>query len=249
MFNIFEQPWLLFAAAFIVLIFLYISTLERKFYWQNMLILILLAVLNLVLESRLLFLNPKALLILKIVLPILAAVLSGFLILGIIQLKDKTFNIWLLPLILIIAAFCIDWLFKTDAEKINLVIRKSQQAVQQEDSALLSSILSEQYQDSFHSSKQALLRHFNSYFEQPLCDSVTKTYMQTNRQGSTAVVELAVFIAFNPKSFPVKDYEVSNATVSLRLRLRKEKDNQWRIYETEITSVNSQPFSWSAVGR
>lgn len=249
MFNIFEQPWLLFAVAFLVLIIIYITTLERKFYWLSLLLLISLAVLNLLLKLKLSFLGPNIINVLKYLLPVAAAGLSIWLIISIIQLDDRSSYIWFLPLVLIIAGFGLDWLVKTDSEKISLAINKCRQAVRQQDVELLDSIISEQYQDSYHSSKQALLQHFRNYFSQPLCDSITKTYMQTDKKDGQAVVTAAFFLTFNPKSFPAKDYGVLNATVAVRIKLKKEKDKQWRIYETEITEVNNQPFSWSAVGR
>jgi hypothetical protein len=249
MFNIFEQPWLLFAAAFIALIFLYISTLERKFYWLSIFILICLAVLNLVLESRFFFLSPKTLSILKIILPICAIALSALLISGIILSKDKANYIWFLPLILMTAGFGIDWVVQTDTEQIKSTLSKSELAIEHEDMALFSSVISDKYQDSMHPNKQALLQHFNSYFGQPLCDSVTNTFTQINKKQNEAEILIVVFISFNQNSFPVRDYSVSTAKVELKLKLFKEPDRKWRIRGVEIAAVDNQPFSWSAVGR
>jgi hypothetical protein len=248
-FNIFEQPWLLFAAAFISLICLYISTLDRKFYWLSLLILLSLAAFNLLLEAKLFFLNPKTITILKILLPAAAAGLSIWLIIGIIRLKERSAYIWLLPIILSTAGFGLDWLVKTDMEKIKSTINASQRAFQQEDIKLLGSIISDKYQDSFHADKQALLRHFSFYFSEPICDSVTRTFMQTDKKNAEAVVTIAVFIAFNENSFVVRDYSVANAKVALKITLKKETDRQWRIYQTEIIEVNNQPFNWNAVSR
>lgn len=249
MFNIFEQPLLLFAAAFISLIVLYISTLERKFYWLSLLILLSLAVLNLLLKERLFFLSPKTITILKILLPVAAAALSIWLITSIIELRERSAFIWLLPIILSITGFGLDWLVKTDTEKIKSIINAGQRAFEQEDLKLLGSIVSEKYQDSFHPNKQALLGHCNSYFAQPLCDSVTKTFMQMDKNQNEATITIAAFISFNENSFVVRDYGVLNAKVAVKIKLKKEADRQWRILTVEIIEVNNQPFDWASVGR
>jgi hypothetical protein len=249
MLNIFEQPWLLFAVAFISLICLYISTLERKLYWLSLLILLSLAALNLLLEAKPFFLNPKTITILKILLPAGQLCLSIWLIISIVQLRDRSAYIWLLPIILSTAGFGLDLLVKTDMEKIKSAINAGQRAFQQEDIELLGSIISDKYQDSFHTNKQSLLQHFNSYFSEPLCDGISRTFMQTDKKNAEAVVTIAIFIAFNENSFVVRDYSVANAKVALKITLKKETDRQWRIYQTEIIEVNNQPFNWNAVSR
>jgi hypothetical protein len=249
MFNIFEQPWLLFAAAFVALMSIYVSTLERKLYWLSLLNLILFAVLNLLLKDKIFFLNPRSIALLKILIPIAAGGLSIWLIISIVQLQDRSAYTWLLPLILLLTGFGFDWLVKTDMEKIKAAINTSQRACRQEDIKLFSSIVSDNYQDSFHIDKQALLGHFKTYFSEPLCDSITKTFIQTNKRDSEATVTVAYFIIFNQDSFVSRDYGVLTAKVALRMILKKEADRQWRISKAELVEVNNQPFNWATVSR
>jgi hypothetical protein len=249
MFNIFEQPVLFFVAALISLIYLYISTLERKFYWLSLLILICLAFLNLFLKEQFFFFSPKTITILEILLPIAAAGLSIWLIISIIRLHDRSSLIWLLPLILTIAGFGIDWLVKTDMEKIKLTINTARRAVEQQDLKLFSSVISDKYKDSFHPDKQALLGHFGSYFAQPLCDSVKWPSKKIDIKQDTATVDAVFFLTFNQNSFVVREYIYTTASVALKIFLNKEADRRWKIADVEITEVNNQPFVWSAVGR
>ena len=164
-------------------------------------------------------------------------------------MRDRSAYIWLLPLLLSTAGFGLDWFVKTDMEKIKSTINSGQRAFQQEDIKLLNSILSDKYQDSFHPNKQAMLQHFNSYFSEPLCDDITKTFMQTNKKDTETDVTIAVFITFNQNSFVVRDYGVLNAKVALKIILKKEMDRQWRIFTVEIVEVNNQPFDWASVSR
>jgi len=249
MFNIFEQPWLLFAAAFIALLIVYILTLERSFYWLSLLILICLAVLNLVLKSRLFFLNPTAILVLKIVLPIAAAALSAILIWNVVQLKDKASFIWFVPLAIMIGGFGLDWLVKTDMEQIKSILNSGRLSIEREDKRLLDSIISDKYEDSIHQNKQALLRHFDNYFGQRLCESITNTFTDISKKQNEAEIITVFFVTFGTASFPVTDYGVLSCLVNLRVKAAKEDDGRWRIRQVEIAEVDNQPFSWSAVGR
>ena len=68
----------------------------------------------------------------------------------------------LIPVFIVGVALGLDGIVKTDLEKINVVVNRGIKAVKEEDARAIESILSEQYSDSYHRSKQHLLNHCNT---------------------------------------------------------------------------------------
>ena len=246
MFNIIEQPWLLLGAAIVSLIVIYVITVDRKSYWLSIFIFACSSVLYLLLETTLLPFGKTVKIILLWLLPIAILIILFPLILGILKPKERWDRLWLVPIVLCLFAFSLDWLVKTDTEKIKTVINRGQSAFENENIKALSEIISDDYQDSYHSSKQQLLSHCISYFNEPVFSSITKTWMQTERTDGQAIVSLVVFITFDNESFVFDNYG-NTAKVGVRIRLKKEEDNNWRICSTEILEVNNQAFDWKRI--
>ena len=64
---------------------------------------------------------------------------------------------WLLPLLVIAAAFGTDYLVQTDLEKIDDVINTGMKAVTKKDYQAIEALISENYSDSYHNSKESLM--------------------------------------------------------------------------------------------
>jgi len=247
MFNIIEQPWLLLGAAIISLIVIYVITIDRKSYWLTIIIFACSSMLYLLLETSLLPFGKTVKIILLWLLPIAILVIVFTIILSIIKPKERWDRLWVVPIVLCMFAFSLDWLVKTDDEKIKTVINNGQSAFENENIEALSEIISDDYQDSYHSSKQELLRHCSSYFNGPVFSSITKTSMQTERTDGQAIVPLVVFITFDNESFVFDNYGINTAKVGVRIRLKKERDNNWKICGTEILEVNNQVSDWKRI--
>ncbi|MFA5251362.1 MAG: hypothetical protein WC454_02105, partial [Phycisphaerae bacterium] len=67
--------------------------------------------------------------------------------------------LWLLPAFLVVAAFGLDFLVATDLEKINAVIDRGVKAVEDEDCDTIKRVLADDYSDSIHNSKSALVSY------------------------------------------------------------------------------------------
>jgi hypothetical protein len=243
--NIFEQPWVILGASIIALIIIYVITLNRKLYWLSLLIFACSSMLYLLLKTDLLPFGQIAKIILLWLLPIAILILLILLVLSILKQRSAWF--WLIPVVLCIFAFGMDWLVKTDMEEIKTVINNGKNAFENENINALSSIVSVDYQDSYHSNKQQLLRHCSSYFNGPVFRSITKTSMQTEITAGQATVIIVVFITFESEGFVFENYGVTTAKVAARIHLKKEKDKNWRICSSEIIEVNNQPFDWQQV--
>lgn len=248
MFNIFEKPWGLFGAAIVGLVIIYIILLDRRFYWLSLAIFVCSVLLHLSIETSLLEFNRIISIASKVILPTAIAGFTILLFINIANLKERSAYIWLIPVFLCILAFASDWAVKTDMEKIKTVMNTGEKAFEQENLKELSTIISDNYKDSYHSDKKELLRHCGSYFSEPVFRSITKTFMQIEKRDKQAAVTIVVFITFDYEGFAFENYGVTTAKVAAKLSLEKEKDKKWRIYQAEIIEVNNQPATWHITG-
>jgi hypothetical protein len=192
-------------------------------------------------------LGPMLETILKWLLPISILILLALFVLSIIKLKQRAAWLWLIPVVFCMSAYGVDRLVQTDAESIKEVINKGKNAFKKGDMKILASVISEDYQDSFHSSKQQLLNHCSMYLNGPVFKSITTTSMQTEQKDNRAIVTLVVFITFENQGYVFENYGVTAAKVAVRINLKKERDNNWRILSCEIIEVDNQPFNWQQV--
>ena len=81
---------------------------------------------------------------------------------------------WLLPAVLAVAAFGLDFLVKTDLEKINAVIKTGTKAVEEENPDAIEAIIADNYRDSYHKTKDELMRHCRIVLEEPLVEKSIK---------------------------------------------------------------------------
>jgi len=247
MFNIIEQPWLLVAASFISLVIIYAIILDRKLYWMSLMIISFSASLFMIIDAKLLNFFPLLSTILKISLPIAIAVLVSLIIIEIVQIRERIYWLWLIPMILCGLGFGIDFLIPTDNEKIKKVIDTGIRAVEEENCNAINNIISSDYRDSYHHTKQELMQHCRSTLSRSLIDKITRTSQQVEITGREANVIMAVIVLFDKQSVSVEAYGVTAASATARVQLRKEAGNNWFISEVEVTEVNGQPLGWNAI--
>ena len=247
MFNIVEQPWFLLAASFISLVIIYAILLDRKLYWMSLLILSFSTSLFLITDANILNFFPLLATILKVSLPVAITVLVSLIIIEIVRIRERSYWLWLIPIILCGLAFGLDFFIQTDNEKIKTVINTGIRAVEQENCNTINNIISSDYRDSYHHTKQELMQHCRSTLSRPLIDKITRTSQQVEISGREANVIMAVIVLFDKQSVSVEAYGVTAASATARVQLRKEAGNKWLISEVEVTEVNGQPIGWNAI--
>ena len=190
MFDVFEQPWTLAAAAILILfgILTYRSVLpEKRRFWQLT-----------------------------------------------------------IPLFVFISAFALDVFVKTDLEKINTVISEGITAVDQLDYNTIGSIISDNYRDRIHSSKQSLIEHCIRRLPDLKIGKNKKTALQVNLSGNDATAHLFTITTFDEDSFIAQNYKPF-VMGQFEITLHKQPDDSWQITRVEIRQIDKQPASWSDI--
>ncbi len=228
MFNIFEQPWTLLIAGIVVWFTLLFIHGDSRLWWQSHLVIFLAAAcfaLDFLAGAGLFKISKTLTIIIQAGLVLAIAALLTLQIIHIIKTYERRRWQWFLPIILIAAAFGLDLLVKTDSEKINTVIRKIQKASEQEDCNAIGALISADYSDPFHNSKDALMNHCRRLLSEPLVKKSRQRGVKIEISPPKAEVTLTVVVHFDEQSYVHREY-MSLAIVKIELDLQKEQDKR-----------------------
>ncbi len=153
---------------------------------------------------------------------------------------------WLLPPLLVVAAFGLDFLIETDLEKINAVINTAVLAVEDEDPDSIELIIADNYSDSYHSTKSVLMSHCKATLSEPLVEKNIKRIVSIDIQPPRATTIFTVRILFDKQSYVYQSFKPEVLT-KVKVDLQKELNNQWFINRVELLAIDLQPADWQNI--
>jgi len=151
---------------------------------------------------------------------------------------------WLLPAGVAVLGLALDLAVATDLEKISHMIKTAMQATEQEDSNTLGRLIADNYGDSFHQDKQALISHSRARLVPPAIERVKKIGTVFQITPPQATVTLTVSVGLEQGSYWVRTYGIRAALVKAQFWLSKQPDGRWLVTRIEIEEVNKVPASW-----
>jgi hypothetical protein len=178
--------------------------------------------------------------------PWLLLIVAGAVFLGVAIFRDalppkRAWLFWLLPIVIAAAAFAIDYLVQTDKEKIVAVLAKACRVVENENIKSLEPLISNNYSDSVHPSKEALLEHFRARLSEPIIEKIVPAIVSLDINTPDAKVVFTARVMFDPKG-PVYEYQ-KMMIFKLEADLKREA-GEWLFSKVEITAINFQPAGW-----
>lgn len=249
MFNVFQQPWTLLITAIVAWLILLFIHGDSRLWWQTHLVIFLgvaIIAVDVLVEVGLLKFSTKLTMIIHGVLALAIAVLLILQIIHVIGTYERHRWQWFIPIILALAGLGLDFLVKTDLEKINILIRTVRIATEEEDIDAIGAILSEDYSDSYHNSKAALVNHCRRLLSEPLVRTSKEIGVIREITPPRAKVILTSVIHFDEQSWVSREYR-SFVWLKIKLDLQKEEDKRWLVNRAEILEVDKQPVNWSYV--
>lgn len=148
----------------------------------------------------------------------------------------------LLPILITVLAFVIDFAIQTDREQIKNIINTAVKAVEDEDVTSLDRTLATDYSDSKHRNKNALLSYARIILVPPFIQNIYKSILDLQISDQTAQAVVLNRVLFDPDS---EAAGFTNAmAVTVRIDLEKQPYGRWLIRSTEITSINNNPAGW-----
>ena len=180
--------------------------------------------------------------------PVLTVALIALAVVVIIRQTWPDKNRWwqlLIPLVIAAGGLGLEHFIETDYEKIESVIEAGRQAVINQDVGRLANIVSPDYSDSAHYSKEALMGFCRDLLDQPFVERIKRQQEQITISGQKAEAELSVRLHLHPQN----PYAVGGTLmyVKMKLHLTKTAYGNWLISGSEIISINNQPFGWGSV--
>lgn len=163
--------------------------------------------------------------------------------------------LWLLPFLIAASAFAIDYFVKTDAEKVRDVIAKTVKAAEKEDAEAMMSRFCDDYRDSFHPSREALLDNCRWWLSEPVIEKnvlrivslkVEPPNVRLAEDGEARRAE-AVFtvrVVFDPQG-PVFEYR-KMMVFKLRADFREVRGG-WCFSRVEVIEIDLQPAGWQQI--
>jgi hypothetical protein len=160
--------------------------------------------------------------------------------------EKKSFWHWLLPLFVIAAAFGTDYLVQTDLEKIDAAIDTGIKAVKNKDYQTIEALISENYSDSYHNSKESLMTDCRRHLSQNPVEKIKKTNQLTNISLPNAKAAVFILITFDKDSYVSQNF-VSFLQMKIEVYLQKQPHNEWLINRVEIREINRQSTGWNQI--
>jgi len=153
---------------------------------------------------------------------------------------------WLIPLSVVVLAFALDFIVKTDREKLNVLINKLMTAVEREDPAAIEPLIAADYQDSYHKTKADLMARCRK--------TLADIYIEKNKlrscllQISPPDAKATIFTTttFDPKSWVARDYK-SFLFFKGEISFARQPDSSWRVTRIIPLEVDKQPITWSEI--
>ncbi|MCK5473599.1 MAG: hypothetical protein KAI59_06160 [Planctomycetes bacterium] len=152
----------------------------------------------------------------------------------------------LIPVFLIAAAFGFDWLIQTDLEKINSVIAAGIKAVEEENPKAIKTIISENYSDSYHNTKDDFIYYCDMLLAEPLVEKNRKINLVIEKSDFQATATFTVLVAFDKQSYVYKEFK-QFMLVKAKLDLRNQSDKNWLIERAELLELDRQSVSWKNI--
>jgi hypothetical protein len=180
--------------------------------------------------------------------PWLLLIVSGSVLLVVFVIRavfpQKFKWLWLLPVLLAASAFAVDYFIDTDTEKVRVVIAKLVKAAEKEDAEAMMSRLCDDYRDSFHPSKQALLNDCRWWLSEPVIEKNVLSIVSLKVEPPNAEAVFTVRVVFDPQG-PV--YELRKMMLfKLRADLREERGG-WCFSRVEVLEIDLQPADWRRI--
>lgn len=150
---------------------------------------------------------------------------------------------WLPPLAVAVLAVGLDAAVATDLEKINGLLKAGIQAAEREDCLAVSRLLSADYEDSYHKSKEAAVGHCRLRLVPPAIEKVHKIASEMKITPPEAVAKFTLLVQFDKDSLWAQSYKPS-ALVVMQFHLRKQPDGTWLVRRAEIVEVDKMAVTW-----
>ncbi len=153
---------------------------------------------------------------------------------------------FMLPVVVAILAFGLDLIVKTDLEKIKCLLKTAIEAAEQENVTKISTLISPDYKDPVHSSKDRLISYCRRRLRGEVINKNTLLNSEIEISAPEATVLFKALTKFDEESV-VSDYGQGFMLIKMRLRLVRGQNEEWLIVGSEILEINNRQVGWGQI--
>ena len=158
---------------------------------------------------------------------------------------------FVLPAFIALLGLGLDYFVRTDLEQIKTLINTSVKAVQNEDCNAIEPLISENYRDSFHSGKAALMAHCETVLIEPLIEKNIPHIIEIKISPPKATAVFTVRIVFDKQSEVYQNFR-QMMLVKVKMYLQKEpvqpkSKTNWLIGSVELLEIDMHPVGWKHI--
>lgn len=178
---------------------------------------------------------------------VVVAVITWMVLVILAQSRFDIKKLWqfLVPLIIIASAFGIDYLIKTDGEKIHQLITDAKLAIVTQTPDLIEPLIADDYSDSFHTSKDKLMAHAQLVMNRDIVEKITAQFSEISIASGTATGKFSFIVKIN-KDSPMAML-AGAASVKMDVTFEKAPNRNWYIKSSELTELNNQSVGWGQI--
>ncbi|HAL44790.1 MAG TPA: hypothetical protein DCP47_02575 [Phycisphaerales bacterium] len=170
----------------------------------------------------------------------------GFWIFRVVWPSKKRRWQYFVPLAIYIAAFAVAYFVQTDNEKITATINKGISAFQKNQIEPIREIISDDYSDSLHSSKEIIVAYCQALFQTITVDKVTFLSKKSEIKNNRAMLTIEAMVKFAEQS-QIAQMGKPFLIVKGRFSFVKTADKKWVINSSEILELDRQPIDWDQI--
>ncbi len=150
----------------------------------------------------------------------------------------------LIPVLVAVGAFGLDYLVRTDHEKVKRVIESVIKATTDKDVDTIGVFIAEDYRDRLHPGKMFIMGTCKHLIKRYNFQSIVMTYHDIIVEAETADAEILVRVRIDPASTSMPTPQFVYA--KLKLKFKKKPDETWVIKSTELVEVNKNSVNWKS---
>ena len=150
----------------------------------------------------------------------------------------------LVPVLLIMLAFGLDYAFTTDYEAVSAIVPACKRAAVETDANGIMELVSGDYMDKAHRNKAALRKAIESILPRASINKVRTQSHVIFIEGDKAQSELKVVVHLNNDN----QYTGAGGLFFVEMKFEYEKaQKKWAIRRMDVTSINNQPMGWGDI--
>ena len=177
--------------------------------------------------------------------PVLFITIAAICFIALVLLTNlKSFVKILIPTLIILSGISVDHIFKTDYEKADLLIDMCRDAVVCRDIDFIDGSVSDNYGDSFHDSKDKLIKRCKRVFERPFAEKIKITSKVIEVKGNEATITVSAVVHIDRNSKYAIFFKI--APIEVQVYLEK-VSNEWKVIKMELIEIDMQPVNWQKI--